>query len=46
MKDVRDKLTALGADAAGGTPDDLAKFMKEDAQKWAEVVKKAKVKVD
>jgi tripartite-type tricarboxylate transporter receptor subunit TctC len=45
-KEVRDKLTALGAEPAGGTADELAKFMKGDAQKWAEVVKKAKVKVD
>jgi tripartite-type tricarboxylate transporter receptor subunit TctC len=46
QKDVREKLATLGVEPAGGTPDELAKFMKNDAQKWAEVVKKAKVKVD
>jgi tripartite-type tricarboxylate transporter receptor subunit TctC len=46
QKEVREKLATLGAESAGGTPDELAKFMKADAQKWAEVVKKAKVKVD
>jgi tripartite-type tricarboxylate transporter receptor subunit TctC len=45
-KDVRERLAALGAEPAGGTPDDLGKFMKSDARAWAEVVKKAKVKVD
>ncbi len=45
-KDVVEKLATLGAEPAGGTPEELGKFMQADAQKWADVVKKAKVKVD
>jgi tripartite-type tricarboxylate transporter receptor subunit TctC len=45
-KDVVEKLATLGAEPAGGTPEALGKFMLADAQKWADVVKKAKVKVD
>ena len=45
-KDVVEKLATLGAEPAGGAPEELAKFMLADAQKWADVVKKAKVKVD
>jgi tripartite-type tricarboxylate transporter receptor subunit TctC len=41
-----EKLATLGAEPAGGTPEALGKFMLADAQKWADVVKKAKVKVD
>lgn len=45
-KDVRERLFILGAEPTGSTPEDLAKFMKSDARKWAEVVRKAKVKVE
>ena len=40
-EDVVEQLATLGAEPAGGTPEALAAFMLTDAQKWAEVVKKA-----
>jgi tripartite-type tricarboxylate transporter receptor subunit TctC len=43
---VRDRLAKLGAEPAGGTPEELASFMQKDAAVWAEVVRKAGVKVD
>lgn len=43
---VRDRLTRLGAEAAGGTPEDLAAFMRKDAGLWADVVVKAGVKAE
>lgn len=45
-KDVRERLTALGAEAGGGTPEELAKFMKQEAGKWAEVARKARISLD
>ena len=43
-EDVRKRLAADGAEAAGGTPADLAAFHKTDFEKWARVVKAAGVK--
>ncbi len=44
--DLRERLTKLGADPAGGTPEELAAFMKRDAELWASVVKSANVTVE
>ena len=45
-EDVRKRLAADGAEAAGGTPAQLAAFHKADFEKWAKVVKAAGVKPD
>jgi len=45
-KEVRDRLTALGAEPGGGSAEDLAKFMKQEAAKWADVASKAKISLD
>lgn len=45
-KEVRDRLIALGAEPGGGSADDLAKFMKQEAVKWAEVARKAQISLD
>ena len=42
--DVRKRLAADGAEAAGGTPGELASYHKVDFEKWAKVVKAAGVK--
>jgi len=44
--DVRDKLTAQGAEPSPGTPEAFASFMAQEMAKWAPVVKQAGVKVD
>ena len=44
--DLRSRLTKVGAEPGGGTPEDLAAFMKKDAETWARVVKAANVKAD
>jgi tripartite-type tricarboxylate transporter receptor subunit TctC len=44
--DLRERLTKLGAEPAGGTPEELAAFMKKDAGIWAEVVKTGGVKAE
>jgi tripartite-type tricarboxylate transporter receptor subunit TctC len=42
--DVRKRLAADGAEAAGGTPQQLASYHKADYEKWAKVVKAADIK--
>lgn len=44
--DLLGKLTKVGAEPGGGTPAELAAFMKRDAETWARVVKAANVKAD
>ena len=42
--DVRSRLTAEGADVAGGSPAEFAAFMKVDYEKWRKVVAAAAIK--
>lgn len=44
--ELRDKLAKLGAEPAGGTPEELAAFMTKDAGIWAGVVEQARIKMD
>lgn len=44
--EVREKFAASGAELAGGSPDDLAKYMREESSKWQGVVRAANVKLD
>ncbi|HUQ75817.1 MAG TPA: tripartite tricarboxylate transporter substrate binding protein [Burkholderiales bacterium] len=39
LPDVRDRLTALGIEIAGGTPEALAATIASDVQKWSKLVK-------
>lgn len=43
---VREKLNALGAEVVGGTPDQFSEHIRKETAKWADVVKRAGVKVD
>lgn len=44
--DVRERLTSLGADVVGNTPEQFAAFLKADAAKWARIVKESGAKID
>jgi len=44
--DAQKKLIALGIETAGGTPNQLKVFLKEDLKKWANVAKIANIKPD
>ena len=46
MPDVKEKLTALGAEPVGNTPEEFAAFVKAEGVKWGDVVKKSGAKVD
>ena len=44
--DVVEKLTALGADPAGGTPAEFSAIIRQDMERWAKVVKASGMKVE
>lgn len=44
--DVKERFTASGMEAIGGTPDDFAAFLKAETAKWAKVIKAANIKVE
>ena len=44
--DTREKFLSQGALASGITPDEFAKFLKAEMEKWAKVAKAANVKLD
>lgn len=46
LPEVKDRLVRLGFDVPGGTPDKLAAFMREDAAKWAKLIKEARIRAD
>jgi tripartite-type tricarboxylate transporter receptor subunit TctC len=44
--DVAQRLTNQGADPAPGTPDELARYMRADHERWKKVIKAAGIKPD
>ena len=44
--DVAQKLVALGADPAPGTPQELARYMRADHERWKKVIRTAGIKPD
>ena len=44
MARVKEILASSGADAAGSSPDELARFLREETVKWSNVVKAAGIK--
>jgi len=45
-KEVTDAYAAVGGVAVGGTPEELATFLAAESEKWAEVIRFAKVKLE
>jgi tripartite-type tricarboxylate transporter receptor subunit TctC len=43
---LKEKFAGLGLEPAGGTPEEFDTFIKKEAAKWADVVKRAGVRVD
>src|SRR5687767_4474324 len=46
LRDVQERMTALGLEPAGGTPETFGEFVKEDIARWAKVIKAANVRAD
>ena len=43
--EVVQKLAALGSEARGSTPEEFAKFLRHETEKWTDVMQKANIKV-
>lgn len=43
--EIRKKIAALGYDAAGGTPEDLAALNRDEIAKWTEVIKTSHISI-
>ena len=46
LPDVRERLTTMGADGIGNTPQQFTAFIKAEMVKWAKVVKDAGIKIE
>ena len=44
--DVKERFTALGMEAIGGTPEEFGAFMRAETAKWAQVIKSANIKIE
>jgi tripartite-type tricarboxylate transporter receptor subunit TctC len=44
--DLKKRLAAEGAEAAGGTPQELAAYIKADYEKWGQVIRRAGIKAE
>ena len=45
-KGLRKKASDLGADLAGGTPDEFARFIRDDQAKWSKLMREAGIKAE
>ena len=46
VPEIRERVLAAGAEPFTSTPQEFAAFIREEARKWAQVIRMAKVKVD
>jgi tripartite-type tricarboxylate transporter receptor subunit TctC len=46
MSDVREKMHGLGADPAGNTPEEFARFIRDDQAKWSKLMKEAGIQAE
>lgn len=45
-RDIRDKIVGMGADVVGNTPEQFAKFWRDESDKWAKVIKEAGIRAE
>jgi tripartite-type tricarboxylate transporter receptor subunit TctC len=45
-QDVRDKISSMGADVVGDSPEQFATFMRAESTKWARVIKEANIRAE
>jgi len=46
MPDVKERLSSLGAEPVGSTPEEFAAFIQAEIKKWAKVIKDAGIRLD
>lgn len=44
--DVRTKMLSLGADPGGNTPEEFARFIREDQAKWSKLMREAGIRLE
>jgi tripartite-type tricarboxylate transporter receptor subunit TctC len=44
--EIRERLKKLSAEAYGGSADKAAKYMREEVERWGDVIKKANIKLE
>ncbi len=44
--DLRDRLAKMGSAPVHGSPEEFARYIQAEVPRWAEVVKKAKARID
>ena len=44
--DVRERLLSLGSEPVGGTPQDFARLIQSEFERWAGVIKQANIRLD
>lgn len=45
-REIRDKIVGMGADVVGNTPEQFAKFWRDESDKWAKVIKEAGIRAE
>jgi tripartite-type tricarboxylate transporter receptor subunit TctC len=46
LPEMKERLMAIGADPAGGTPEELAAFIRRELTGWARVIKESGIKIE
>ena len=46
VSDVKERFTASGMEAIGGTPEEFGAFLRAETSKWARVIKSANIKIE
>jgi tripartite-type tricarboxylate transporter receptor subunit TctC len=46
LPEVRDRVASLGASVVGGTPEQFAQFMHDEATKWGRLIRDHKIAAD
>jgi tripartite-type tricarboxylate transporter receptor subunit TctC len=46
LPEMKERLAAIGADAAGSTPDELAAFIRAELAGWAKVIKESGIRIE
>lgn len=45
-RDIRDKISGMGADVVGNTPEQFAKFWRDESDKWGRVIREANIRAE
>lgn len=46
LREVRERILALGSEVSGNTPDEFARFIREDQAKWAKLMREQGIKTE